>query len=300
MAICDYCKETIPDGAIKCKFCGEPQDRLGKIMKMGPYLSFLLILLIFIFVLIINGKLSSIKNSGGAGTGNGTATEAAAVKAIHKILDIYDGDISSIDIPDEEEIAELEIRIEDDPEDIEAQSRLLLYQSIEEYSESSAETDEGESSSASPGSESSKPAKKSNIAKSDDSEVSVPAKKEEAKTVNTKKFFKLTPLSERTSCPTTDYLRTKIKNKIEYELLPSFKNTMLSRGVNSVSMSFSIAAHRGQLKVFGYEARTFRGSTNSGLSKALYDKLKSVADKWNVKNHSCNDAVIEFEFILAI
>lgn len=144
MGKCKYCRETIEDGAKKCKTCGEPFYLVGKILKFVPLLSVLVSVgLLFIAFNENKEKQRATRRADVAEkahvevTRELNAKEIAADQALREIAQRLpatskDVMIKDLQLPARATLKELEDKAKSAPANADLQRKVFLFRALKE------------------------------------------------------------------------------------------------------------------------------------------------------------------------
>jgi phage protein D len=151
MGQCKYCRETIEDGAKKCKTCGEPFYFIGKVLKFVPLLSVLVSVgLLFIALNENKEKQKATQRADVAArradvaekahvevTRELNAKEEAADQALREIAQKLpasskDVMLKNLQLPARATLGELEEKAKSAPANADLQRKVFLFRALKE------------------------------------------------------------------------------------------------------------------------------------------------------------------------
>jgi hypothetical protein len=151
MGQCKYCRETIEDGAKKCKTCGEPFYLIGKVLKFVPLLSVVVSVgLLFIAFSENREKQKATQRADVAVrradvaerakvevTRELEAKEIAAEQALREIAQKLpatskDVMIKDLQLPSRATLGQLEEKAKADPANADLQRKVFLFRALKE------------------------------------------------------------------------------------------------------------------------------------------------------------------------
>jgi hypothetical protein len=144
MGQCKYCRETIEDGAKKCKTCGEPFYLAGKILKFVPLLSVVVSVgLLFIAFNENKEKQRAARRADVAEKAHVEVTrelntkEKAADQALREIAQKLpttskDVMLKNLQLPARATLGELEEKAKSAPANADLQRKVFLFRALKE------------------------------------------------------------------------------------------------------------------------------------------------------------------------